>query len=61
MNKWQIKDRIREIEARLSFAAMLMKLDDEKYTGPVIMHFLHGKPKLVDVTSERFVLDNGRR
>lgn len=41
-----------------SFAGMLQKLGDDKHTGPVTVHFLHGTPKAIDVPT-RFLFDSG--
>ena len=36
----------------VSFAELLQRLHAQKHTGPVTLHFLHGRPKLVDLPSE---------
>lgn len=42
-----------------TFAEMLEKLWVEKHTGPVIVHFLHGRPKEVIPMGSRIILDKG--
>jgi hypothetical protein len=44
---------------RETFAQVLERLYVSKHTGPVVLHFAHGQPNVIEVptSSERIVLD----
>ncbi len=47
-----------EPRAHETFPDWLARLHLDQFTGPVLVHFLHGRPKCVEVFAECVRLDN---